>query len=138
MDLFLGDAEAPFVNELIKRLPLDVFHDDEWLLVLRIYFVHCDDARVIERRRRFRLAHEALSAVWVRDELRRKKLDRDEAVERNVESFVNHSHTASAQFLKQFVMRNGAARHNGPWIVSHFNARTTGMSRIAKIQSGCR
>jgi len=70
----------------------------------------------------------------------RQKLERDEAPEPGVLSFVNHTHAATAELFDDAVVRNGLS--NKGERVSHWAGilvfAKTGCQRIARIAANCR
>jgi len=49
--------------------------------------------RMIERRRSFRFVNKAFFILFIRSEMRRQKLERDEAVELGVLGLIDDAHT---------------------------------------------
>jgi hypothetical protein len=81
-------------------------------------FVDGADIRMIQRRRRTRLAAEALERQRVFRHLVRKKFQRDAAAKAQVLGLVDHTHAASAELLHDAVVGDGLVDHgrtNGRW-----------------------
>ena len=90
---------AVVAQDLRARLPLDVLHHDEVLAAALVAagVEHLHDVRVHEARRRLRLALEARDERRVVGEVLGEQLDRDLALQAQVEREVHGRHAAEAE-----------------------------------------
>ena len=98
-----------------ERLAFEQLHRDEVLPFVLIDGVHGADAGMIQRRRRARLALEALEHRRVLRELGRQKLQCDETAEIDVLSFVHDAHAAAAELRHDPVVRHRSTNHELAW-----------------------
>jgi hypothetical protein len=73
-----------------------------------------DDVRVVEQRRRLRLALEALQGLVPGRDVRVERLERDEAVEDRVPGLVDLAHRAAAELADDLVLADPLAVHAVP------------------------
>ena len=115
-----------------ERLPLEQLHHDE---VLRFVFfdrVHRADVRVIECRRRPRLALEALESRSVLGELGRQELQRHAPPEPRVLGLVDDTHPAGAELRRHAIVRDCSPDHSSVFLLSGprmLSARRRGRQR---------
>ena len=83
---------------MLQRLPLEQLHHQERCALVPPDLEDHADVRVVERRRRPRLAHEALDDVLVLRHLLRQELERHVAPQLQVLGLVHDTHAAAAEF----------------------------------------
>ncbi len=88
----------------------DKLHDKEWNAGVLRDRVNRDDVRMIDARRRPRLAKEPFAGWRVQHELRRHQFDRDGPAELGVESAQHHTHGAMADDVEDLVVADAADR----------------------------
>ena len=98
-------------DAVLQRHAVEKLHDKEGLPGLLPDFVDGADIGMIERRGGLRLALEAGQGLGVFSDVVGQKLERDEAVQSYVFSFVYHAHAATAELLENSIMRDGLADH---------------------------
>jgi hypothetical protein len=103
-------ADAMFQRHAIQKL-----HDDKRLLILLSDLINGTDIRMIQCRRRLRLALEPGQRLRVVGDIVRQELQGNEAVEFNVLGFVDNTHAAAAELLHDAVMRDSLADHSSSY-----------------------
>ena len=98
-------------DDLVEALSLDKGHGDEGFAIGLVDFINGADIGMIERRGRLGLTNEAAVGVLVLEQVGSEELQGHETVELCVLGLVDHAHPALADFLDDFVMRNGLADH---------------------------
>ena len=91
-----GDDVTPRARRLepaLERLPLDVLHGDERLVVDGADVVHRHDVGMRQPRQRLRLAHQALLALAA-EEAEAQQLEGDLAIELRIVGEEDHAHAA--------------------------------------------
>ena len=83
-------------HERPEVLPVDVAHRDVQLVAVLARVVDGQHVRVLDRRRRPRLAQEPRAEVGIAGQGGRDELERDDAVERQLRRPVHHAHAATA------------------------------------------
>src|SRR5712692_2198803 len=96
---------------MLERLAFHEFHGNEVLAVLLADIVNRADVGMIERGGGFGFAAEALECGGALRGFRRKKLQRDEALEAGVFGFVDDAHATAAQLLEYAIVRDRQADH---------------------------
>src|SRR6476646_2326554 len=96
----------------VKRHACNVFHHDEFDAIRRRDVVDDDNIRMVQRRRRLRLLHEALLAAGVGDLVRKKHLDRDEPIKACVPSLPDRAHAAFTELFYNLVLKEPTAEHS--------------------------
>ena len=92
---------SPLLDDVGERFALDVLHRDVRPVVLLAAGVDRDDVGVAQRRRRARLAEEAVHDFLVVDFLA-DHLDRDLAIELGVAAQIHRAHAARADLPDDF------------------------------------
>jgi len=100
-------------QHLRQRLAFEQLHDDERATLMLVHFVDGADARVIERRRRARLAHEAVHRHRCRRRVDVQELQRDHPRERQVVRLVHDAHATGANELGDAIVMDGLTDHGG-------------------------
>ena len=90
---------------MLQRQPLEEFHHEERASVLLADIVDGADVGVIQRRCGTRLAAEPSKSLGILGEVRGQGLQRSEALQPRVLSFVDHAHSAAAQLLDDAIVR---------------------------------
>ena len=99
----LGGEMAVGTQNVGQRPSVDVLHGDEVGRGVFPPVEHVDNVRMVEVRRRLRLAAEALDEVGVDGELRKEHLDRHLAVEQTVVAEEDVGHAAASDALLHLV-----------------------------------
>ena len=105
------ELERVSLDEMFERPPFEQLHHEELLPLVLADVVDRADVRVIQRRRRARLALKALRGRRVARQLGRQELDGDLPAEANILGAVDDAHAAAAKLLEDPVMRDGLAKH---------------------------
>ena len=92
----IGGQGARRPHERPQVLPVDVAHRDVQLVAVLARVVDGEHVRVLDRRRRPRLAQEPRAEVGIAGQGGRDELQRDDAVERQLRRPVHHAHAATA------------------------------------------
>ena len=98
-------------DQLLQRLAIQKFHDDEGLAVLVVNFVNGADVGMIERGGGARFAAKPLQHHGSLATFGRQKLDGDKAAEFEVLCLVNHAHAANPELFQDAVMGDGLVDH---------------------------
>jgi hypothetical protein len=99
------------LDEPGQRLPLDQLHGQEVQPLVLFDRIDGDDARVVERRDRARLALEPLQVLQLRGARRGEDLERDLALEETVLGTVDVTHAAGAELLQESVVFDLTVEH---------------------------
>ena len=70
-------------------------------------FINVSDVRMVQRRRSFRLAHEALHPISIRSNLSGQNLQSNLAIKLCILRQIHFAHPAHAELRDDFVVRNG-------------------------------
>ena len=108
---FLRLEQFP-AQELLQGLPLQALHGDEGFALVLSDLVNRADIRVVERRRRPRLAAEPFQELAVLGQCVGQELERYAPPQLGIFSFVNDTHAAATQLLQDPVVRNSRADHS--------------------------
>ena len=98
---------------MLERLALEQLHRDEELAVVLTDLMDRADVRMIERRRRARLAMEALHRPVVAGEILRQELERDVPAESEVLGVVDDAHPPAAKFAEHAIVGDCFVDHAG-------------------------
>ena len=98
-------------DRLGERAPVEQLHGEEALPLALLDRVDRADVRVVQRRRRARLAQEALDGGRRRRQLGRQELERDDPAEAEILGLVDDTHAAGAETIDDPVMRDGLPYH---------------------------
>jgi hypothetical protein len=98
---------------VFQRHAFEKFHGDEGVAFLFANVMDGADVGMIESRGGLSFTLEAGEGVRIPSNIRREEFQGDEAVEANVFRFVNYAHTATAEFFKDTVVRDGLAYQEG-------------------------
>ena len=107
-------------NAVLESLPLEQLHGDERTAFELPNIVNGADVGMIERGCSTRFATESLDGLGVLGDVLGKKFQGNTTAEPRVLSFVDHSHSAAAQFFQDVVVGNGSVNNRGsihqrPW-----------------------
>src|SRR5205814_8144661 len=91
---------------VLQSKAVEELHRDKGAALLFADIVDGADVGMIERRRGARFAAEALEHLRIAGEIVGQELQRDKAAEAAVLGLVDQTHTASAQFVHEAVMRD--------------------------------
>src|ERR1700722_4492124 len=91
---------------MFQRLAIEKFHGDEGFAVHFADVVNGANAGMIQCGGRFGFSLESRERLLVSGDIVRKEFERHEAVQAGVFGFVNDTHSATAEFLDDAVMRN--------------------------------
>src|SRR5439155_22312601 len=109
---------------------VDVLHRQEVRLSSVLDRIDGDDVRVIERGHGLRLALEALAAIGLRGERRRKNFDRDGPLEASVLGEIHLAHAAAAERLRDPVMiQNGSDHERAVGLYARYRGKSAFVSR---------
>ena len=126
---------------MLQRLPLEQFHGDEGAAFEIANIVNGANVWMIQRGCGAGFAAEALDGLRVLRNIVRKKFERHIAAEARVFGFVNHAHSAAAQFFEHGVMRDGEANHRTGGGVRHGRCsllqRATKQAIAGPSRGGC-
>ena len=101
-------ANLPPIDQNTMR-----FHGDEGDTIGFIDLVDDGDVRMMKCRCGLGFLYETTASFGIRNELRRKNLDRDFPVELGVQRAVDDSHAAAADLRQDPVVRKGPPDHQG-------------------------
>ncbi len=111
VDRFL-DFQRAAVDPFLERLAGVVGHRQEHLAVRRLVdLMDSADVRVVERRGRLRLLHQALLGFGITRALGRQKLEGNHPLEPKVLGFVNDPHATAAELLDNAIVGNRSSFH---------------------------
>ena len=99
------------LDAVLQRVAVEIFHDDVLTLVGLANVVDGAYIGMIERRRGPRLAPESLQRLRVPRQFIGQELQGHAPAQPQIFSFVNHTHAATAQFLRNAVVRDGLPDH---------------------------
>src|SRR6266581_8509530 len=117
---------------MLQSYSIQKLHGNERLAVLLADVVNRADVRMIQRRSGLRFALKAGEGLRVPGNIVGQELERDEAVQARVFRFVNHAHTAPANFFDNAIVGNGLADHE-EW---QFYSRSILWARQAVVNGG--
>ena len=109
----LRNFDGLSVDAVFERLALEQLHGDERTAFEFADIVNGADVGMIERGRGARFAAETLDGLSVLGDVVGKEFQRDTAAEARVLGFVDHAHSAAAQFFQDAVVGDGAADNGG-------------------------
>src|SRR4029077_7243240 len=116
-------------NAVLESLALEQLHGNERTAFELSNIVNGADVGMIEGGCSTRFATESLDSLSVLGDVLGKKFQGNTTAEPRVLSFVDHSHSAAAQFFQDAVVGDGPANnrrsiHQRPWsLPQRFNAR---------------
>ena len=110
-DLF--DRQRLAVDVLTQGFAVDELHGDKGDMILFANVVDRADARVVEGRSGVGFAAKTLQSLGVLGHAVGKKFQGDSAIESGVQGLVDHTHSASTEFLQNAKVRNGTVNHEG-------------------------
>ena len=96
---------------MLQGHAIQKFHGDEDVTVLVVDFVDRANVRMIEGGGSARLAPETLQPLRILGRTVGQKLERHEASELSILSFVDDTHAPAAELLDDAVVRDGFANH---------------------------
>ena len=96
---------------MFQDCAIEKLHHDERMPILIADIVNHADVGMIERRSSLCFALEACQRLRVSRYFIREKLECHETVQSGVLGLVDHTHTATAEFLDDEVVRDGLANH---------------------------
>ena len=99
------------LQPLLERLPGQEFHGDEVLAFFFADVVDRADIGMVQRRGGAGFAAKAFERLGIASEVVRKEFEGDVAAEADVFGFINHAHSATAEFFQDAVMADGFADH---------------------------
>jgi hypothetical protein len=111
-NLFNGESLA--MDMLTERFTVNEFHDDERMVVLLADIVNGADAGVIESGSGVGLPAETLQRLGILLHIIGEKFQGHDAVKAGVYGFVDNTHSASAKFFQDAIVRNGPVNHGEP------------------------
>jgi hypothetical protein len=103
--------ERPAGDLMFEGDAIEKFHGDERLAILLADVIDRADIGMVEGGSGLRLALKAAEGLGIFGDFVGQKLERHKAMQAGVFGFVNHTHTAPAQFLDDAIVRNGLANH---------------------------
>src|SRR6476661_2417186 len=95
-------------NMISQSLAIDELHGDERPIVVADV-IDRTNARMIQRRRRMRLAPETLERLGIPGYIFGKELQSDRSIESGVIGLIDDPHASSPKFLGDAVVRDGLA-----------------------------
>jgi hypothetical protein len=98
-------------DHVLEGGAVEELHGQKGSAVLFSDVVDGADIRMIERRCCLRFALKACQGLGVGGQIIGQELQRHKTMQPHIFSFVNHSHSPSAELLDDAVMRNGLANH---------------------------
>src|SRR4029077_3738076 len=99
---------------MLQGCAVQKLHSNERLLTVLADFVDGANIGMIESRGRPRLPAKPFQCLWVARQFIRQEFESHEAAKVGVLGFIDHTHTAAAEFLDNAVVRNGLADHE--WV----------------------
>ena len=111
-DLF--NRERLTVDVLAEGFAVDELHGDERAMILLANVVDGADAGMVESGSRVGFTAKTFESLGVLDHVIGKKFQGDGTVEAGVAGFVNHPHSAGAEFLNDAEVRDGLVNHGCP------------------------
>ena len=121
----LFSLQRTALDHVFQGRALQIFHGDESFPVLLADVVDGADIGMVQGGSRLGFALEAAEGLRIFGDVIGQKLQRDEAVQSGVFSFVDHAHPATAEFLNDAVVGDGLADHLGDaWLSGRFILRT--------------
>ncbi len=98
-------------NLVVEVLALDELHGKEGPAALLADFINGTNVGMTESGGSRSFPFEALAGLFVFEQMRRQKLQRDRALQLRVFGFVDDTHAALAELPGDLVVRNGPADH---------------------------
>src|SRR5262249_631848 len=108
---YLLNLKRAAVNDVLQRVALEIFHDDEGLLAFFADVVNRANVGMIEGGGGLSLAAKPAEGNRIAGDVFRKKLERNEGAEPRFFSFVDDTHPATAEFFDHSVVRDVLADH---------------------------
>ena len=102
----LLSAERSTIKNLPEVLAVEKLHGDECIARMLADVIERTNVGMVERRHRLRLSLKAVQPLWVSRKVLRQKFKRHKTMQAGVLGLIHHSHTAAAEFLNNFIMRN--------------------------------
>ena len=96
---------------MLQRRAVQKLHGDERLAVLLANVINRADVGVVQCGCSLRLALKTGERLRVTGHFLRQELERDEAMQPRVLSFIDHTHAATTELLDDAVVRDGLADH---------------------------
>jgi hypothetical protein len=109
----LGDFAGLAGDAVLEGLALQQFHGDERPAFEFADVVYGANIRMIQRGGGARFAPESFDGLRVLRNVVREKFQRDVAAQARVLGFVDHAHSAAAEFIQDSVVGDIAAKHRG-------------------------
>ena len=94
---------------MFQRHPVHEFHGDERFTRILADVMNGANVGMIQRGRSFGLAAKTFECLRIAGEFHGKEFQRDKTIEASVLRFIDHAHTATAEFFDDALMRDGAA-----------------------------
>jgi hypothetical protein len=110
----LLDEESLTMDMLAESFTVNEFHGDEGMVVLFANIINCADAGVIESGSGVRFAAETLQRLGILLQVIGEKFQSDDAVKAGVQGLVDDTHSASAEFFQDAIVRDGPVNHGEP------------------------
>ncbi len=110
-ELIVGERAAG--DQMVERNAIEKFHGDEGLALVLTDVVNGTYVGMVEGRGGLGLAAKTSKGLDIAGEFGGKKLERNEAVQARIFSFVDNAHATSAEFFGDAVMRDGVGVHSG-------------------------
>src|ERR1017187_2519396 len=89
---------------------------------------------MVQRRGRLRLPLKAAERLRVASNFSGQELESDEAVQLDVFCFVDHAHTAAAEFFNNAVVRESLADHSGRILVGRITVRESQFANLTSLK----
>jgi hypothetical protein len=106
-----GGLHGPAPDQGSEVLAFETLHGNEGFAMFLADVINRADIRVIQRGCRLGFAAEPAEGLSIIGEVRREKLQGDEAVQARVLRFVHDTHASTAELLDDAVMRDGPTDH---------------------------
>jgi hypothetical protein len=96
---------------MLQRVAVQKLHGDEMLVLVGVNFVDGADIGMVQGGRSFGFALKAAECLWVCGYLFGQELEGHEPAELHVLSLVHHTHSTTAKFFDDAIVRDGLANH---------------------------
>src|SRR5579872_824004 len=96
---------------MLQRAAVQILHGDEGMALRFTDVVDGAYIGMVQRTGGASLAAESADRGWILREPLGQELQRNQATESNVASFVNHSHSAASELFENAVVRDGPLGH---------------------------